>query len=369
MKKTPLLLFACLAAFNLSAQNQQRHIKWKIYGKDSINLRLSDEYYLIEDSCAQVVRYGHYDVKERKFRGKFTDVSTATPDLVVAEGFYTENGLKDGPFITHYLNGKLQAKGNFKENKYDGHWEVYYDSGQPKLTFDVTDGICHITDAWDEKGKKRVDNGTGTYTYRIGGLDCIGKLLNGTPDGTWKLQNRDDISGEILATEHFKKGKFRDGSIGAMDYTDASHISLNTPLILPFVNAEELKISPVACDGSVTKHKIIRAQYPGGYDGFSQNIKDIVAPYFAQINLSGIEQTFDVNGEVSEKGDLINLKMGSSSAMFTFRRIIDKLQGMPPLHPATVDGKPVRQGFYITFTIHNGYYTFTYKFLPISVNP
>ena len=368
MKKIPLLLFAFLLAVNLSAQNPQRRIKWKIFGKDSVNIHLSDEYYLIEDSCAQIMRHGHYDVKEHRFRGKFTDVSIANPDLILAEGSYTDTGLKDGSFITRYLNGKLQAKGNFKDDKYDGHWELFYDSGQPKLTFDIIDGICHITDAWDEKGKKTVDNGAGTYTYTLGKVYWTGKLLNGTPDGAWRFYNGEDISGVALATEHFKKGKFRDGSTKFADYTDASHMNLNAPLILPFVNAEELKVSPVACDGSTGRHKITNAQYPEGHDAFNQYIKRIVEPYFSRMKLAGVEVTFDINGEISEKGDFVNLKIGNSSGIGAFRSIVVELAGMPQLQPATVDGKPVRQAFTITFTIHSGYYKYTYQFHKLHVD-
>ena len=93
------------------AQNPNRHIRFRSIGRDSLNLALDDGYFLIEDSCKQITRYCRFDFKQRKFQGKFTDVSNVTPGLIVAEGVYTMDGLKEGPFITHYLNGKLQAKG------------------------------------------------------------------------------------------------------------------------------------------------------------------------------------------------------------------------------------------------------------------
>ena len=35
--------------------------------------------------------------------------------------------------------------------------------------------------------------------------------------------------------------------------------------------------------------------------------------------------------------------------------------------PATVNGKPVKQGFTITFDVNPGLYSFSYRFLPITV--
>src|SRR5580698_4278312 len=137
MKKSFVLFLVLYSAFQLQAQ--KRHVNFKLIGTDSINLPLNAAYYMIEDSCAEITRYSHFDFTQKKFKGRFKDVSTGD-SIVVAEGFYSEGGLKNGLFTTHYLNGNLQAKGNFKDNKYDGHWEIFYENGQPELTFDVVNG-------------------------------------------------------------------------------------------------------------------------------------------------------------------------------------------------------------------------------------
>ncbi len=162
------LIISSLFYFSSSAQTfapvsntnvSRRTIRFNFIKKDSVNLSLNNEFDLIEDSCSEVIRYAHINMQQRKFFGPVKDVSRLTPGLVLTEGTYTPDGLKDGYFITHYLNGNLQAKGSFKNNKYDGKWEMYYDDGKPKLTFEATENDIKITDAWDNKGVKVVDNG------------------------------------------------------------------------------------------------------------------------------------------------------------------------------------------------------------------
>lgn len=367
MKQT-LLFLVLIVIVNISdAQTTQRHISFRSFDRNSVNLSLDDNYYLIEDSCKQITRYSRFDFKQRKFHGKFTDVSNANQGLIVSEGTYTIDGLKSGEFISHYLNGNLQAKGNFKNDKYDGAWEVYYGDGKPEVSFEVKEGVCRILNAWGTDEKKIVDNGNGTFMISLGQLYWKGKLLNGRPDGTWRLFNVDDISKTPLASEYFKKGMFHDGSHGTVDYTDASHIDFDMPVKLPFMNAETMSISPVACDGSRQVH-IVNAQYRDGLNSFSNYIGLAVSPYFSQHDLRGMEMTIAINGEIADDGNLINLKNSDGANESLARQIIIRLADLPRLQPATVNGKPVKQKFTIFFTITNGFYKFTYQFLPIKVS-
>src|SRR5476651_1322474 len=85
-------------AFLAGAQTTQRMVRFRTLGKDSINLALNDDYNLIEDSCSTIIRYAHYSPTTRVFFGKFKDVSKGNPSLVLSEGNYTPDGLKDGEF-------------------------------------------------------------------------------------------------------------------------------------------------------------------------------------------------------------------------------------------------------------------------------
>ena len=122
-----LLTLTCASVLVVSAfaQTSPRRVRFESVGKDSAKFAFNDEYNLIEDSCAQIIRYAKYDFKQRIFTGKFTDVNSSDKEKVVASGQYNEKGEKDGEFVSYYLNGNLQAKGNFKNNKFWGRWDLY----------------------------------------------------------------------------------------------------------------------------------------------------------------------------------------------------------------------------------------------------
>jgi hypothetical protein len=367
MKYFSLTIIFSFIFFLSDAQQPQRQIQFTFFAGHSIKLPLNSNYYLIEDSCAQITRYGHLNLKERRFFGKFKDVSRLDTNVIVGEGNYTADGLKDGEFVLHYLNGQLQAKGSFINNKYAGKWETYYEDGKPELTFEVTDGDFRIINGWKPDGTKSIDNGNGTYINSLGGTQWKGKLVNGKPDGTWNFSRTDDINSTAISTEHFKKGQFREGNVGNYSYTDASHIQLVSPDKLPFVAAEKLAMSEFPCSGGKRKH-IVGVQYIGGLRNFSESIKDWLSPYFSRINLTGIDDVITIHGEVSENGSLINLKSETALREDVAHGIILRLTKLPPLHPATVDDKPVKQKLTIEFIIRDGFYQFTYSFLPIQAN-
>jgi len=174
------LLF-CIAS--LAQTSQRRNVRLQSIGKDSVKLTLNKEYYLIEDSCAQIVRYARYDFKRRLFIGKFTDVNHGSPEHILATGEYNEEGLKNGAFISYYLNSNVQAKGSFKDNKFSGEWELFYEDGKPKLSFVAGENEIKILAAWDSEGKKIVDNGRGTFKANLGNIYWTGKLNDGKPEG------------------------------------------------------------------------------------------------------------------------------------------------------------------------------------------
>lgn len=370
MKHLLLCLLLCFVLSHSIAQKTKRNIQFKTFGidRDSVVLPLNNNYYLIEDSCSEIRRYAHFNFEKRIFFGKFRDVSRLDSNLVVAEGTYNNDGLKDGEFISRYLNGKLQAKGNFKNNQYEGKWEMYYEDGKPQIIFEVINGVIQIIDAWKSDGSKTVNNGIGNYSADFGFAVWKGKLLNGRPDGTWILVNTDDINESAISTEHFKKGEFKKGAVGESEYS-SSRIMLVSPYKLQLVNIERMLVSPVPCNGSPSRH-IVEAQFPGGFESLSEAIKNAVSLYLGSTEFRTLYGTVSIEGEVSDRGDFINLRAKSN----TFRELLaqDLAQGIisrfgtiPRLHPATIDGKPVNQKFVIVFNFGNSSYQFKYHFLPI----
>ncbi|HEY8928947.1 MAG TPA: hypothetical protein VIM55_07135 [Mucilaginibacter sp.] len=331
--------------------------------KDSLHMALNSDYNLIEDSCATIVRRVRFNMRQRKFHGRFTDVSKADPSLVINEGSYNNDGLKDGPFIARYLNGTMLAKGNFKDNKYDGTWNVFYDTGKPRLIFEVTDGVCAITDAWDEKGNKTVDKGHGTYIIDLSGLSWKGKLVNGRPDGTWQLFQSNDIGGRAFGSEYFKKSKFVDGENSLGKYTDAPHIDLTVNINLPFIAAEKILVAP-PCGSGPANHTFIDAHYYAGMSAFYSLLRDHLKEYLNHGYLENKEGTFEIMGDVTPGGNIDNLrKTGGSFSTEIVTYVSRVIQRMPRLEPATLDGKTVTQSFKIKFNIERTIFSFEIRFI------
>jgi antitoxin component YwqK of YwqJK toxin-antitoxin module len=344
----------------------RRSVRFNFVTKDSVNLALNDEFDMIEDSCSVITRYAHLDIHKRKFLGKFKDVSRANPDLVLTEGSYNMDGLKDGGFVVHFLSGKLEAKGNFKNGLYDGSWSIFYDNDKPRLTFDAEGNDIKIIDAWDTDGNKTVINGKGTYRVDEGALYWKGKLLNGKPDGTWKAMKTDDATNTSLVTENFKNGSFQKGRGPIGDYLDASRMVLVSTEMLPFTKAEKLSISSVPCNGIKTQH-VVSAQYNNGTASFTEEIKRLITPYISKINIESFESEITVEGYVTDEGLIRGLNSYGSFRQDIARGLISQLSRLPPLVPASVDGKPIKQKITFKFVFTKGMYSFNYRFLPVEL--
>jgi hypothetical protein len=365
----PIIVLSLFTSFAAEAQTPvftpvRRTIRYNYITKDSVNLALNEDFELIEDSCSQITRYAHLNRQKRTFFGRFKDVSRSNPDLVLAQGNYNTDGLKDGDFITYFSNGKLQAKGSFKNGLYDGNWSMYYDDGRPRLTFEAAGNDIKITDAWDEKGNKTVTNGKGTYRSDEGTIYWKGKLLNGKPDGTWRAIKTDDATNTDLETESYKNGSFQQGNGPAGDYSDAPRLVLVGTSLLPFTKVEKLRISAVPCNGVKRKH-IVNAQYGNGFADFSEQIKRVVSPYLAKVDLQSFDNELSIEGYVSDSGGITNLNGEGAFNPDIARGLTIQLRGLPRLVPATVDGKPVKQKIVFKFVFTKGMYSFNYRFLPV----
>jgi hypothetical protein len=364
MKSFLLSVAFLLTSTYTSAQIAPRMIRFRTIGRDSVNMSLNEDYYLIEDSCAAIIRYAHYDGANRKFFGHFKDVSKQNPALVLLEGNYTPDGLKDGTFISRYANGNLRSKGNYKNDQYDGTWEVNYDNDKPEIAFEATDGVIKILNVWNDKGLKTVDNGKGNYLVNLGGITWAGKLENGRPDGTWKAYRTDDATQATFIKESFKKGVFQKGSSSVMDYTNASRIIYFSQDMFPYVRAEKLMISATPCGGAKQKH-LISAQYKQGISSFTEAIQELVTPYLSKLDLKNYNDHIDLEGTISEVGIIYNLQYSNPFNEPMARGLINQLRRLPTLEPATADGKPIKQNIVFTFRFNSGTYSFTYRFLPI----
>ncbi|MCX2738609.1 toxin-antitoxin system YwqK family antitoxin [Pontibacter anaerobius] len=367
-----ILLCISFLLFALSAFAQeplQRRISLKNFGNDSLHIPFNAAYFMVEDSCAQITRQVKLNTKERFFYGLFKDVLTQSPEVVVAEGNYNSDGLKDGDFTSTYLDGVLQARGSFKAGQLDGDWQIFYPSGKPKLTFNATQDAITLKDAWDENGTKVVENGTGKYEVRLSLVTWKGKLLNGKPDGTWIATSPQDRSNRVLSSERFKKGEFVSGTSPIGKYTDESRIIWFNLSDLPFLNAEKMAIASELCNASPrTFRKIVGVNYRNGVEAYKEEIRRVISEYLSTVDLKPYDDVLHIEGEVSEDGRLMNLrhKNAFNDRIATgLERVLGRL---PLLQPAVVDGKPIKQVFRITFKFYQGMYSFNYQFLPIRLD-
>ena len=105
-----------------------------------------------------------------------------------------ENGKQNGPFEVHYLDGKLQIKGNYKDDKKDGVWEYYREDGtlEGKVTY-KNDEANGKYESYFENGKTLYSDGTyingkkngiEKEYYMSGKLQSATTYKNDTPEET-----------------------------------------------------------------------------------------------------------------------------------------------------------------------------------------
>lgn len=372
MKTAYLAALSLLVAFSAYAQSpqQERNITLPSFGADSLHIPLSEEYYVIEDSCATMTRRIKFDKATQKFHGDFVDLSTADPNFVISKGTYSRDGLKHGAFEMHYTNGNPRAKGAFAANSLHGDWQLYYENGSPKLFFTASgnDDIL-VTNAWDEKGKQTVKDGNGKHALASGFITWSGQFLNGKPNGTWIAYSNNDIFKKPINTERFKEGQFVKGTGITGPYSNGTRLKLLNTNDFPFEQAERMMLARNGCEQGPVGRKVISAQFRNGMDSYGEEMKRSLSAYFGTVDLKPYDTQLTLKGEVSEVGKLVNFNQDVSFDLQIANGIVKTLGRLPALAPATIDGKPTRQPFEITFRIHNGFYQFRYRFLPISTKP
>lgn len=365
MKK--LLLFYSLSIFSIaaSAQGVQRHVNFNPIDNDSLNMSLNSAYNLIEDSCAEIIRHTRFNFETRKFRGRFSDVSKQNPQVVLNEGNYSDDGLKDGLFIMRYPSGTIMARGTYKNDLFSGRWDMFYEDGKPELTFEATDDVCTIIDAWDSHGNKTLDKGNGSYKADLSFFYWKGKLVNGRPDGTWKMYGANNKNGEATSTEHFKKGEFEYGESVLGKYTGASRITLVSTVGFQFLNAEKMYMGAPCGSPAITSHVVVDSHFKSGITSFKYHLQDALTNYIKGKNLSEIEGSFFIVGDVDLTGHIVNLVKGGGYIADIERGVINIIESLPQLIPATVDGKPIVQQFKISLEVSRSGYSGSFQFLPI----
>lgn len=136
----------------------------------------------------------------------------------------TVRNVLHGRYISYYLNGNIESKGQFANNETTGVWEFYYETGNLKMR-----GILRQNNnfgLWEyfyESGQKSMEGvingknreGEWKMYYENGQVKEIGDYVNNKREGIWKIYFEDGVlKGEAdykddhaVYTEFYHSGK------------------------------------------------------------------------------------------------------------------------------------------------------------------
>lgn len=143
-------------------------------------------------------RYTYHDAAKKNLKEVYQVKDTLT---------FTPNGT----YISYYLNGNIESKGQFMNGETSGVWEFYFETGGLKMR-----GIV----------KQNSNYGLWEYFYENGNRSMEGVIQGKSKEGDWKIFYE---SGELRETGRFMDNKrngfwrtyFEDGVIkGEIDYKE-----------------------------------------------------------------------------------------------------------------------------------------------------
>ncbi|HSR18789.1 MAG TPA: hypothetical protein VLM39_11925 [Ignavibacteriaceae bacterium] len=116
----------------------------------------------------------------------YTGLVVDTADVIIT--FEVVNGIKEGEFITFYLNGKVEKYGLISNDRNEGEWQYFYPNGKIESI-----GTFH----------KNRPEGLWTSYYQDGKIKTEGSYRNGKQNGIWNFY---DSYGELINSLIFQEG-------------------------------------------------------------------------------------------------------------------------------------------------------------------
>lgn len=123
----------------------------------------------------------------------------------------TVHNILHGRYISYYLNGKIESRGQFTSNETSGIWEFFYENGKLKMR-----GILF----------KSANYGLWEYFFEDGQKSMEGIIYGKNREGEWKMYYE---NGQVKEVGEYKSNKrsglwrffFEDGTLkGEIEYTD-----------------------------------------------------------------------------------------------------------------------------------------------------
>lgn len=219
--------------------SQSSIIYFELIQHDSVALYFNKDFMFTEKDCYDYVR--RIRVTETgDFNGYFEDRSV--DGKLLAKGVY-KNGLKNGYFEVYYNFGRIFSKGYYENNKPVGIWEYFHVNGVPERVLHISDSTVLMMRFIDETGFVQVDKGSGMFNgvvagssefkdepmfrYMTNGVAAAGRVVNGKPDGRWVIP---DHNKQAYYMEKFNRGKLIKSSLVSKHKmkNSGSHSLLNT---------------------------------------------------------------------------------------------------------------------------------------------
>jgi uncharacterized protein len=137
-----------------------------------------------------VMRHSYHDAEKKNLKEMYQVRDTVSNTL-------------HGKYISYYLNGKVESKGQFTDNETSGVWEFYYETGALKMRGILFKGANYgMWEYFFENGKKSMEgiiygkNREGEWKsyYENGHLKEIGEYKANKRTGLWKSYFEDGVA-------------------------------------------------------------------------------------------------------------------------------------------------------------------------------
>ena len=148
---------------------------------------------------------------------------------IIKETYQVKDTIRNVPhgrYVSYYLNGKIESRGQFTNNETSGVWEFFYETGKLKMRGILFKGANYgMWEYFFENGQKSMEGiingrdreGEWKSYYESGQLKEIGSYTKNQRQGHWKTHFEDGTrKGEIDYTddhgryiEYYQSGKVR----------------------------------------------------------------------------------------------------------------------------------------------------------------
>lgn len=119
-----------------------------------------------------------------------------------------------GPYISYYMNGNIESKGNFSNNETSGVWEFFFETGSLRMRGILKQSANYgMWEYFYESGQKSMEGtingknreGVWTMYYENGKVKEVGEYVNNKRNGLWRSYYEDGttVRGEITYSDDF----------------------------------------------------------------------------------------------------------------------------------------------------------------------